>query len=76
LEFKDISLYFIVGVVFIIASWLLGYVLQAVLYPLWLVAATGGQLQFIAAVILAFCVVAIVTGWLVLEVAKKIGGLR
>jgi len=76
MELKDLSLYFIVGVVFIISSWILGYVLTAVLYPLWLVAATGGQIQTLAAVILAFCIGAIAIGWLVIAVAKKVGGLR
>ena len=76
LELKDLSLYFIVGLVFIIASWLISYVLQAVLYPLWLVASTGGALQTMAAVILAFIIMATVTGWLVIEVAKRVAGLK
>jgi len=62
MELKDISLYFIVGVVFIIASWLISYVLRVILYPLWLVA--------------AFCIGATATGWLVITVAKKVAGLK
>ena len=76
MELKDLSLYFIVGVVFIIASWLISYVLQVVLYPLWLVATTAGQTATLMAVIIAFIIIAIVTGWLVLEVAKRVGGLK
>jgi len=76
MEMKDLSLYFIVGVVFIIASWLISYVLQVVLYPLWLVATTGGALQTLIAVILAFIIMATVTGWLVIEVAKRVAGLK
>jgi len=76
MELKDISLYFIVGVVFIIASWLISYVLGVILYPLWLVATAGGQAQTLMAVIIAFCIGAIVTGWLVVTIAKKVAGLE
>jgi len=76
MELKDFSLYFIVGVVFIIASWLISYVLRVILYPLWLVATTGGQAQTLMAVIIAFCIGAIVTGWLVVTIAKKVAGLK
>ena len=76
MELRDISLFFIVGVVFMIASWLMGYVLSVILYPLWLVAVSGGQLRIIIAIILAFCIMATATGWLVITVAKKVGGLR
>jgi len=76
MELKDFSLYFIVGVVFIIASWLISYVLRVILYPLWLVATTGGQTQTLIAVIIAFCIGATATGWLVITVAKKVAGLK
>jgi len=75
MELKGLPLYFIVGVVFIIASWLISYVLRVVLYPLWLVA-TAGQTATLMAVIIAFIIIAIVTGWLVIEVAKRVGGLK
>ena len=76
LEIKDLSLYFIVGVVFIIASWLISYVLRVVLFPLWLVALTGRALQVIMAIVIAFIILAIVTGWLVVTVAKNVAGLK
>jgi len=46
------------------------------LYPLWLVATAGGQAQTLMAVIIAFCIGAIVTGWLVVTIAKKVAGLE
>jgi len=74
MELRVLGKWFIVGVVYLIASWLLGYLLSAILYPLWLVAITGGAILTLVAIILGFIVLAIATGWLVLTVARIVGG--